>query len=131
MSLNVKIAFESLYSKRISSSPRRFDFNKFNGFFGRIGFEFALFDENQIEKKESSLNIPDVHLFLFKYVIVIDHFKDNGTIVSNSLTPDSNDELEIETLLYKRPFTDLPFEKTGEEKVDFSCYLYFFLDLMY
>ena len=112
------------YSTQIQEVINSIRFEKessaYNGFFGRIGFEFALLDENHIEKKESSLNIPDVHLFLFKYVIVIDHFKDNGMIISNSLTHHSKDDLEIETLLYKRPFTELPFEKLGEEKADFS-----------
>jgi hypothetical protein len=36
MSLNVNTAFESLYSNFTSSSLFRFDFRRFNGFFGRM-----------------------------------------------------------------------------------------------
>ncbi len=92
----------------------------YNGFFGRIGFEFALLDENHIEKKSSTLELPDVHLFVFKYVIMIDHFRDNGEILTNSFQKENLNLTEIESLLSKRPFTDLPFETVGEEKFDFT-----------
>lgn len=92
----------------------------YNGFFGRIGFEFSLLEESHIEKIESTLDLPDVHFFLFKTVIVIDHFRDNGSILLNSLVEEPADEAYINSLLSKRPFTDLPFELIGEEKSDFS-----------
>lgn len=96
------------------------DSPSFNGFFGRIGFEFALLDENHITKKKSTLELPDVHFFLFKHVIVIDHFRDNGMVITNSFKNENTDTVEIDTLLSKRPFTDLPFETIGEETSDFT-----------
>jgi len=87
-----------------------------NGFFGRIGFEFSLLEENHIIKKESSLGIPDFHFFLFKHVIVIDHFKDNGYIITNSFNEFLEEDSEIKKLLIKQPITELPFRKVGEEE---------------
>lgn len=92
-----------------------------NGFFGRFGFEFALLTENHIVKKESDLELPDMHLFVFKYVLVIDHFKDQGTLIKNSFTSeDSITSAERNKLLIKKPFTHLPFETMNEEKGEFS-----------
>lgn len=118
--LNTAISASLQIQEVLNSFQFEKESNIYNGFFGRIGFEFALLDENHIQKKRSSLEIPDVHFFLFKYILVIDHFRDNGQIISNSLIPNSNDEIEIEKLLYKRPFTDFPFEKIGVEKADFT-----------
>ncbi len=92
-----------------------------NGFFGRFGFEFALLTENHIAKKPSDLELPDMHLFIFKYVIIIDHFKDQGKLIKNSF--EENDLIsnaELNQLLIKKPSTHLPFETIGEETGMFS-----------
>ena len=91
-----------------------------NGFFGRIGFEFSLLEENHIVKNESSLDIPDFHFFLFKHVIVIDHFRDNGFIVTNSFNEINEEEDEVRRLLIKQPIAELPFRKVGEEEPCFT-----------
>lgn len=92
-----------------------------NGFFGRFGFEFALLTENHITKKPSDLQLPDVHLFVFKYVIIIDHFKDQGTLIKNSFSPNTIiSNTELNQLLIKKPSTHLPFQTIGEETEMFS-----------
>lgn len=106
--------------QEVLNSFQFIDKSSFNGFFGRIGFEFALLDENHIEKKVSDLELPDIHFFIFKYVIVIDHFRDNGEIIINSFYQEELDNNNVEHLLSKHPFTDLPFEMVGSEKADFT-----------
>lgn len=91
-----------------------------NGFFGRFGFEFSLLTEQHIHKKESDLQLPDVHLFLYKYVIIIDHFKDEGILIKNSFNDASISASELNQLLLKKPFTHLPFEIIGEETTEYS-----------
>lgn len=91
-----------------------------NGFFGRFGFEFALYTEHHITKIESDLSLPDVHLFLYKYVILIDHFKDEGYINKNSFTDEDISQEELNQLLLKKPTTHLPFELVGDETSDFT-----------
>jgi anthranilate synthase component I len=95
--------------------------SKFNGFFGRIGFEFALLSERQISKKLSSLDLPDVHLFVFKYLIVIDHFKNDGFVIENCIDLDQlKTGKGLDHLLVKQAYTELPFELIGEETSDFE-----------
>ena len=91
-----------------------------NGFFGRIGFEFSLLEESHITKNESTLEIPDFHFFLFKHVIVIDHFKDNGYIITNSIDELVEEDSELTKLLIKQPITELPFRKLGMEEASFT-----------
>lgn len=91
-----------------------------NGFFGRFGFEFALYTEHHITKIESDLSLPDVHLFLYKYVILIDHFKDEGYLNKNSFTDEDISQEELNQLLLKKPTTHLPFELVGDETSDFT-----------
>ncbi len=101
-----------------------FDFgleaSEYNGFFGRIGFEFAHFDEPQVLQKIDSLDLPEVHLYIFKYLIVIDHFKNDGYILKNSLKPEVINEDELNRILLKKAITELPFESTSEEDGEFQ-----------
>jgi len=93
---------------------------KGNGFFGRFGFEFALLTENKIPKLNSTLEIPDLHLFIFKHIIVIDHFTDNGYIISNSFQEDDFQYFNPEIILKHNPYITFPFETTQEEISDFT-----------
>ncbi|MBU2019889.1 MAG: anthranilate synthase component I family protein [Bacteroidetes bacterium] len=92
------------------------DVGGLNGFFGRVGFEFAHLNEDLIQKTQSDLELPDLHLFIYKYILIIDHFNDQGTIVKNSLLPEPLTGTEINILLDKNPFAELPFEIVGQEK---------------
>lgn len=91
-----------------------------NGFIGRIGFEFAYLTETKINKIDSSHSVPDVHLFLFETIIVIDHFTDNGYVITNGFNKDKVENSSIEVLLKKEKYTDLPFQLVGEERADFT-----------
>ncbi|MCT4562438.1 MAG: anthranilate synthase component I family protein [Crocinitomicaceae bacterium] len=111
---NIVAALQNL----ISSYGFQPDAQEFNGFFGRMGFEMALLTETTIPKKDSDLELPDFHFYLYKYVLVIDHFKDEGTVIKNSLIPEPLTQTEINILLEKKPFANLPFEKIGQETGD-------------
>jgi anthranilate synthase component 1 len=100
-----------------------FQFNEskqFNGFYGRVGFEFSHYSEKQIISKNKQLGLPDLHLFLFRYLIIIDHFKDEGIIIKNDFLHNELTEEECEQLLSKKAHTDFPFERTGAEKSEFT-----------
>lgn len=96
-----------------------FKVQAFNGFFGRMGFEFNLKDETHIEKSTSTSDLPDLHLFIFKYVIVIDHFTSEGSLIENSLN-EIVDPTFFTDLFQKNSIVQLPFEKIGEEESNFS-----------
>ena len=92
---------------------------KFNGFFGRMGFEFNLQDETHISKSFAEGDLPELHLFVFKCVIVIDHFTSNGYLLENDL-----DEIDTPSQIYeffqKNSIMELPFETIGEETSNFQ-----------
>jgi len=92
-----------------------FESEKFNGFFGRVSFEYNLKDETHISKSNPGLNIPDLHLFIFKYIIVIDHFTNEGFIIENSFNPTFS-EVNIQSFCKSNSIIDLPFELLGKER---------------
>ncbi|MBI1835971.1 MAG: anthranilate synthase component I family protein [Flavobacteriia bacterium] len=110
-------------SDQLQELLKTFEFNEpeinGNGFFGRFGFEFSLLTEKHISKIESDLDLPDVHLFLFETIVVIDHFTSNGYVISNSFTNEFDLKI-MNQVLQRKPFTELPFEIIGNEKCDFS-----------
>lgn len=112
------------FSDSLSNVLSRFDFAHHevlgSGFFGRFGFEMALLTETTIVKKASSHQLPDVHLFLFETVLVIDHFSDNGYIIQHAFNQEDLNDFSAHSYLNKSPFTSLPFEKLGEEMAMFS-----------
>lgn len=96
-----------------------FSEQQFNGFFGRMGFEFNLADETHIEKSVSESDLPDLHLFIFQYIIVIDHFTSDGYLLENSLS-EIQDAASIMDLFQKNSIIQLPFETIGKEESNFS-----------
>lgn len=96
-----------------------FEETTFNGFFGRMGFEFNLSDETHISKTEYKTDLPELHLFIFKYVLVIDHFTNDGFLLENGF--DFIDRpTSINELFQKNSSIQLPFESIGEEEANFT-----------
>jgi anthranilate synthase component 1 len=96
-----------------------FSEKKFNGFFGRMGFEFNLQDETHVAKSSSDCDLPDLHLFIFNYLIVIDHFTSNGYLLENSLS-EIETSSQIYKLFQKNSIMELPFETIGKESSNFN-----------
>lgn len=118
-----KIRLDSTISRaeQIQTILDKFEFaeKKFNGFFGRMGFEFSLADETHIEKTTSEDDLPDLHLFIFNYIIVIDHFTSDGYLLENGLS-EIETPAQIYELFQKNSIIELPFETIGEEESNFS-----------
>lgn len=91
-----------------------FEIKQFNGFFGRIGFEFNYRDETHSIDFKSDHDLPLLHLFIFRYVIVIDHYTNEGYLIENSFQNQFNTE-SLRKLLTNNHFTELPFEISGKE----------------
>jgi len=93
--------------------------SSFNGFFGRLGFEFTQQDETHLKSPETNDEIPLLHLFIFRYVIVIDHFTSEGYILENS-TDKTFSIRGIQDLIHTENTLNLPFELFGNERAQFS-----------
>lgn len=88
--------------------------NRRNGFFGRVGFEFTQMDETRLRDVAAD-QLPQLHLLLFRYVIVIDHFTNEGELIENALG-EAPSCCKLEDLLNPTHELQLPFETSGIEK---------------
>lgn len=92
----------------------------FNGFLGSVSFEFSHYFERHILKPKSDLDFPDVHLILFKNILVIDHFTNDSYLIQNNLNADFNYN-SFPVSLLKLPVTpSLYFETSGQETSSIS-----------
>lgn len=109
------------HSKQVQSILNDFSFESesFNGFFGRMNFEYTLHDETHIDKHKSDLDLPDLHLFIFKNIIVIDHFTNEGLILENSFDR-IFEQKTIEDFTQNSSNNALPFELFGTERAEYS-----------
>lgn len=116
----IPIARDQSLTDQVQSLLNRYEFEqpKYNGFFGRMSFEFAHSDETHLDIASTS-DIPRLHLFLFRYVIVIDHFTNEGYLIENSLDQRFED-LTIESLLRLPAPTILPFDTVGNESASLT-----------
>lgn len=103
-------------SKQLQQLLQEYEFspNENNGFIGRLGFEFNHYQEtNELTTKTN--RIPVVHLFLFRYILVIDHFTNDGFLIENSLNQEFHIS-EFSDLKLNLSPTQLPFELIGNER---------------
>lgn len=92
-----------------------------NGFFGRIGFELSSLTNSKIEHFNNGIELPHFQFFIYNYVLVIDHFKDEGVLIKNELFSDiSFSEEEINRILQPRQNQTLPFEIIDDEEALFT-----------
>ncbi|MGL5785730.1 MAG: anthranilate synthase component I family protein [Bacteroidales bacterium] len=90
---------------------------EYNGFFGFSSFESSSYFEQNIpkEKKESGLNIPDMYYIFYKYILIIDHYKNTLKIIENIESDEESSIAKIEELINRANNPVYKFSKTGEE----------------
>lgn len=86
-----------------------------NGVFSYTGFEFANYFEKHVPNKENTHDLPQLHFILYKYMIIVDHFKDEGEIIENSFGEFSDDFDDIFNKLQRKSHPNFPFYLKGEE----------------
>ncbi len=90
-----------------------------NGFLSYFSFEFAHFEENLLSDSADS-ELPLARFTLFEYLLVIDHFYDQGTILYNSFQNTQKKTSGFSELLQFHKASELPFEIRDEEKTPLS-----------
>ncbi|MGA0560795.1 anthranilate synthase component I family protein [Larkinella sp. VNQ87] len=97
-----------------------------NGLFGHIGYNAVQFFEDILLKATPSENeVPLVVYQAFRYVIAINHFKDELYLFEHSYQEDGQEtgssNLDyIETLIKNRNFPSYSFQITAEEQSNFT-----------
>lgn len=88
----------------------------FNGFYGYISYNAVqYFDTIKLNAKKASSEIPDVQFSFFKYIIAINHFNDELTLIENIEEGESSNMAEIENLINARTYGLYHFNMEGDE----------------
>lgn len=93
-----------------------------NGLLGYSSYESVqYFEDIQLSARETIPgSMPGMHYILFKYVIAINHFKNELTIVENLLENEISKMYEIEEILENNNFGTYDFQTVGDEKCDIT-----------
>ena len=103
--------------------PPEFDFLA-NGFFGYMAYDcIRYFDElNVQDDPDDSRDIPDIIYNVYRFIIAIDHYKNELFLIENTLkgSPEDNAPLtQLEYLIDHKDFPSYPFKVDGEEFSNF------------
>lgn len=89
-----------------------------NGFFGYTAYNAVRYFEpvQSIKNPTKSSDIPEMYYIFYRYIIVVNHFKNELTIVENLFEGDSSRIAEIQSLLENRDFASYDFTLCGKER---------------
>lgn len=89
-----------------------------NGFFGYTSYNAVrYFEPVDTEKHPTPASgIPEMMYILYRYIIVVNHFKNELTIVENLFGGEPSRMNEVEALLENRNFASYDFSLRGEER---------------
>ncbi|GJM32912.1 MAG: anthranilate synthase component I [Saprospiraceae bacterium] len=91
-------------------------FTGFNGLFGHTGFDAVqYFDTLDFPEEKRKLDIPDIRYTLYRFVIAINHFKDELYILENIPEGGTSQMEKLETLLHGQKFSTHQFRLDGKE----------------
>jgi len=92
------------------------EYKQLNGLFGHFNFDaIQYFDTVRMDDVKKVVDIPDARFTLYRYIISIDHFKDEMYIMENSLTPEQNNLDYIDALILNEHAASFRFHKAGVE----------------
>jgi len=94
---------------------------KFNGIFGYTNYDAVQYFENiNFDKRKKTSNIPDLQFSFYKFLIIIDHFKNELYIIEN-LPEGEQSELEtIESIINSQNVASFRFSTIGNESTNLT-----------
>ncbi|MEM9919003.1 MAG: chorismate-binding protein [Bacteroidota bacterium] len=93
------------------------DYKGVNGFFGHTSFDaYQYFDTLRFDVAKRKTDLPDINYHLYRYVIAINHFKDELFIVENLHGEQASGIERIHTLITSPAFGTYNFQLEGEEE---------------
>jgi anthranilate synthase component 1 len=88
----------------------------YNGLYGYISYNAIQYFENiQLNTKKAPSEIPDFQFSFFKFIIAINHFNDELTLIENIEEGEASRIEEIQTLINARTYGLYKFETKGNE----------------
>jgi anthranilate synthase component 1 len=94
----------------------------YNGFFGYTAYDAVKYFEDiqPCRTAGGKLNIPDMIYIFYRYILVINHFKNEMTIVENRMEGEESRIDEMLALLDNRNFASYNFAACGDEQSTIS-----------
>lgn len=93
----------------------------FNGFFGHVGFESVqYFDSLKFDDSKKKKDIPDLRFSLYKFIIAINHYKNELFILENLLPGELPSVNKLSVLLSNQKIPEYPFNLDGDEESNLS-----------
>lgn len=87
-----------------------------NGFLGHTSFEAVqYFDTLEYDLSKRVHEIPDINYQLYRFLIAVNHFKDELFIIENLAEGQTSETEKVATLLESQNFGTYKFELDGEE----------------
>ncbi|RYF93058.1 MAG: anthranilate synthase component I family protein, partial [Chitinophagaceae bacterium] len=89
-----------------------------NGLFGYFAWDITRFFEDiSFRERADEKNIPAMQYHLYRYIIAIDHFKNQITLFENSFEGSKADELDdLIYLMQNKDFNTFKFKPSGDER---------------
>ena len=88
----------------------------YNGFYGYISYNsIQYFETIKLKAKKAPSEIPDLQFSFFRFIIVINHFNDELTLIENIEEGEDSRIHEMETLINARTYGLYKFEIEGKE----------------
>jgi anthranilate synthase component 1 len=96
--------------------------NGINGFFGYSSYEAVqYFEDVQLSANPKPENdIPEIQYVFYKYVIALNHYKNEITLIENLLDGEKSNLSNIESIIESPNIALYEFEKVGEETSDIT-----------
>jgi anthranilate synthase component 1 len=91
-------------------------FKAFNGLFGHVGFEAVqYFDTLEFDLEKRKTDLPDIHFSFHRFIIAINHYKNELHILENLLPGESSRIEQLENLINSQKVAQHKFQLEGEE----------------
>ena len=93
-----------------------------NGLLGYTSYEsIQYFEDIKLNARQTTPgSMPGLHYVLFKYIIAINHFNNDLTIIENLLENEESKIPEIEKILLNNNLANYDFKAVGEQQSDIS-----------
>ena len=93
-----------------------------NGLLGYTSYEsIQYFEDVKLSARQTTPgSMPGLHYVLFKYIIAINHFNNDLTIIENLLENEESKIPEIEKILLNNNLANYDFKAVGEQQSDIS-----------
>lgn len=112
------------FAKRFEWTRESNDAPMANGMFGHISYDAVeYFEDIEIQEKNENTEIPSIIYYVYRYVIAINHFKDEMSIYEHQYGDEKLAEKPFEKLdfLMDMPhYSTKPFKLTSEETTNYT-----------